>query len=75
MEGRPPEDPLTILDEAMAILEQVEEEVGRLAAKAREGERLSSGEVYRLYTLLVDLGDRLRRLRASVFEECGRATR
>ncbi len=64
------EDPYTLLDEAMRLLEMIEEEVGQLASKAREDGRVTPGEVYRLYTLLVDVADRLRRLRASMFTRC-----
>ena len=64
------DDPYRVLDESMALLERVEEEVGRLAAKARNGERLQPGEVYRLYTLVLDVGERLRRLRAILYDSC-----
>ena len=64
------DDPYRVLDESMVLLERVEEEVGRLAAKARNGERLQPGEVYRLYTLVLDVGERLRRLRAILYDNC-----
>ena len=64
------DDPYRVLDESMALLEEVEEEVGRLAAKARSGEKLQPGEVYRLYTLVLDVGERLRRLRAILYDSC-----
>jgi hypothetical protein len=66
------EDPYVLLDEAMTILERLEAEVERLAAKAKGDGRITSGEVYKMYTLLVDLGDKLRQLRVAIFEACSR---
>ncbi len=64
------DDPYTVLDEALTFLEEVEEEVGRLASKARAGERLEPGDVYRLYTLLVRVSDALRKLRTVLYDKC-----
>jgi len=60
------DEALRRLDEAMALLEQLERGVGRLAEEREEG--VSRGTIYRLYANMVRLHEKLAELRAILFE-------
>ncbi len=54
-----------LIDEAMTLLEQLEEDVATMAE-----EKELRGVAYRMYTRIIQLTDKLRELRVIVFEEC-----
>ncbi len=74
--GPDPRDPaLRIIDEAMKLLELLEDSIGEIAEGARRGEPPSPGSVYRAYTHAVRLRDKLAELRGAVNRlPCGSAS-
>jgi len=64
-------DPLIVIDELMGIVEEIEKSIGEIASRASEGESLSRGQVYKLYTLMVRLRDKIKELRQAVYLACG----
>jgi len=64
-------DPLVVVDELMGIVEEIERSIGEIASKADEGESVSRGQVYKLYTLMVRLRDKIRELRQIIYLACG----
>lgn len=64
-------DPLIVIDELMGIVEEIEKSIGEIASRAGEGESLSRGQVYKLYTLMVRLRDKIKELRQAVYLACG----
>ncbi|HIQ23676.1 MAG TPA: hypothetical protein EYH50_01345 [Pyrodictium delaneyi] len=58
---------LQLLDEAMALIELVEESIGELVAAANSGKPASPGSIYAAYTSIVRLHDKLAELRDAVY--------
>ena len=57
---------LLLVDEAMVLLEQVEKALGDLAVESRDGS-VSPGTVYRAYTGLVRLHEKLAEIREAAY--------
>ena len=64
-------DPLIVVDELMGIVEEIERSIGEITSKASEGESTSRGQLYKLYTLMVRLRDKIRELRQAIYLACG----
>jgi len=73
--GDPRDPALRLIDEAMRLLELLEDTIGEIAEGARRGEAPSPGSVYRAYTHAVRLRDKLAELRGAINRlPCGDAT-
>ena len=64
-------DPLIVVDELMSIVEEIEKSIGEIATRADKGGSVGRGQVYKLYTLMVRLRDKIKELRQTVYLACG----
>jgi len=61
------DEALRLLDEAMTLVERVEESIGEIAAAASSGRPASRGSLYAAYTYIVRLHDKLAQLRNAIY--------